>query len=96
MPMDEGRALACAAMLGRPLECRVGDDRSVPSILQNGSWEIADQPGNVAARRLHFHRNGDGVPVVFNHEDDGSFRLDAVFIASQNSPSLVVPSPSET
>ena len=35
-------------------------------------------------------------PLSSTTNNTGNLRLDAVFIASQNSPSLLAPSPSET
>ncbi len=34
---------------------------------QSGSSGIREQPRDVPARRVHFHRHGDGVPVVLHH-----------------------------
>ena len=58
--------------------------------------ERLDQPRDVAAGRLHFDRHRDRVAVVLDQVDDRQLAVQAVLSDSQNSPSLVVPSPSET
>jgi len=55
-----------------------------------------DQPGNAATGGLHFDGNGDGVTVVLDEIEKGSFLAQATLSDSQNSPSLVAPSPEET
>ncbi len=50
--------------------------------------------GNASAGRLLLDRDGNGEAVVLDQEDDG--RMGQAFMASQNSPSLVAPSPEQT
>ena len=57
--------------------------------------ERLDQPRDVAARRLHFDRHRDRVAVVLDEIQDRRLRVQAVLSDSQNSPSLVAPSPIE-
>ena len=95
--MDKRRTMPRAAIIGRALESRIGDDRvGAVEFFEMKVGEAGDQARNIAAGSLHFDRHGDGVSVILKQKITGRRRLEAVFSASQNSPSLVVPSPSET
>ena len=96
--MHEGGASACPAMSSGAHKCRVAYDRiGSVELFEMEIGEAADQARDVAARGLHLYRHRDGVFVVFDDEQNrGSFLLEATFSDSQNSPSLVVPSPRET
>ena len=96
--MHEGGTFAGAAVFHRAVEGGVGwrPDRCRRS-LQNGS------SGNPDTRREMLPPavcTSTGTEIAYSlsctTKTTGSRRLAAVFSASQNSPSLVVPSPSET
>src|SRR6266581_1235408 len=38
-------------------------------------WKTFDEPGNVAARSLHFDGNADRIPVVFAQKHDRQFQI---------------------
>src|ERR1700726_2756513 len=70
--MDEGWALTGAAMLRSPLkgaQARFGI--GTVHFLKVKIRKVGHKARDVAAGRIHFYRNADGVAVVFNHEDDG-------------------------
>ena len=70
--VDEGGALAGAAVAGRILEgAQAGLGVGAVDLLEMEVGEVGHQAGDVAAGRVHFDGNADGVAVVFNQEDDG-------------------------
>ena len=56
--------------------------------------EIGDQARDVAAGGVDFDRDGDGVAVVFDDEEDGELALEAVLSGFPEFALLVAPSPS--
>ena len=97
MRVDERRAFAGAAMRHGARKRRIADDGI-------GSVDLFEmEVGETATRREMFPpavctSTGTEMayPLSSTTNMTGSFRLEAVFSDSQNSPSLVVPSPRET
>src|ERR1035438_6070071 len=70
--MDEGGAVAGAAMLGCAPESGIGDDGiGAVNFFEMEVGESGDQARDVAAGGLHFNRDRDRVLVILNAEDHG-------------------------
>ena len=95
-PCTKAGPMAGAAVRGRLLKgAQAGHGIGAVDLGKVEVGEVGHQARDVAARRVHFHRNADGVAVVFHQKMTGSFWLEAVFSASQNSPCEVEPSPTQ-
>ena len=93
--VDERRALARAHVGGRLAHhAQAGEEIGAVDRRDVQAGKRRQQPRDVAARRLDFHGHRDGVAVVFDQKEDRQARrMQAVLSDSQNSPSLVAPSP---
>ena len=96
MGMDERRPLPGAAVINGARKCGIGGNRvRAVHFFEVKIGKHFHQPRDVAPGGPHFDRNRNRILVVLNQNSTGN-PLEAVFKPSQNSPSLVVPSPSET
>ena len=69
--MDERRALARARVVhGRGHRPVAGEEVGAVDALDEETGERGDQLRNVATRRLHFDRDGNGVAIVLDQIDD--------------------------
>src|SRR5580698_1460699 len=70
--MNESGSLSGAAPCGGLLEgLEAGNDVGSVYLGEVKIWKILNQPGDAAAGGIDLNRNGDGVSIVLNHEDDG-------------------------
>ena len=69
--VDKGRPLAGTAVLDRPGEGGIAFDRiGAIHLGKIEVREISHQARDVSPRRVHVHRHGDGVAVVFHNKHD--------------------------
>src|SRR6478672_4465306 len=71
MAVNQRRSLAATAIIGSALASGVGSHWI--SAIALGNQQIRETPDDLRdtpTGRLHFHRNGNGVTVVFNHKHD--------------------------
>src|SRR5713226_2955345 len=95
--VNQRGAKALAAVLGGALASRITLERlRAVALLNMQPGKASDQSRDASARSLDFHGNGNRKPLSSIRYSSGSFLLQAVFRDSQNSPSLVEPSPPET
>ena len=74
MAVYQRRAAAGAAVRRRLLKCtQAGHGIVAVDFREIKVGEIGHQTGDVSARRVHLNGNADGVAVVFDHKDTGSF-----------------------